>query len=288
MPDPISVDAGSCDVLLLLADELSTAGDHAEGLVDRAGSVLRPGGLLLVSVASALPARAGSSGQADRGEAATSVPEAPRHFTALELRRLLAHRGFDLAVLAAPGAWARLAGTTPRWDREADRAQGLLDTTPRLLAAATSPPSQLARSRTFFGSIARKVVAVAVVCRDAEGRLLCVHDSFKGHWTIPGGVVDADEGLGVAAERETWEEAGVGVRAGVVLGTFAASWPDRIVVVFEAAPLDPAAGPPSPVHEHEVDAAAWLPLDMALARLAAGPRSQVERCLDEPNRAWHD
>ncbi len=271
---------GSADVLLLLADELSAAGEHAEGLVARVAAVLPPGGLVVASAVSELPARV------VRGGPDADPP--PRRFTAAGLRGLLAHRGFELAVHAAPGAGARLAGAPPRWDARTDREPGLLDTTPQLLVAATAPTSPHARSRAFFSSLAQKVVAAAVVCRDAQGRLLCVHDTFKGHWTIPGGAVDADEDLATAAERETWEEAGVRVRAGAVLGTFTASWPDRVIVVFEAVLADPADAEPAPVHEHEIDAAAWLPLEEALRRLGATPRAQVERCLATPHRAWRD
>lgn len=285
--------AGSIDVLLLVADELAAAGEHAEGLVDRCAALLRPGGLLLASTLSELPARVledlpltgpGSTPPLARGADA----DESRRFTAAGLRGLLAHRGFELGVLAAPGARSRLAQRPPHWDLEGDRAPGLLDTTPRLLAAATSPASALGRSRTFFSSLAPKVVAAAVICRDAHGRLLCVHDTFKGHWTIPGGVVDADEAPAAAAERETWEEAGVRVHAGAVLGTFAASWPDRIILVFEAAPVDPTEITPAPVHLHEVDKATWLPLDDALARLGTTPRRQVKRCLGRPHHAWRD
>jgi 8-oxo-dGTP pyrophosphatase MutT (NUDIX family) len=208
-----------------------------------------------------------------------------RGFSSAQLRAALEHRGFRIDVLAAPGAAARVAGRRAVFDPQLDRTPGLLDAAPRLVAVAQSPRSSTQRSERFFTTLPRKVVAAAVLCRDPAGRVLVVHDAFRRHWTIPGGVVDADEDPRTGAAREAWEEAGVRVQLGALLGVFSASWPDRLVLVYGAAPAEGAPSP-RPVQAHEIDAAAWVPLDEALERVAGYVRWQIERCLEQPGGTW--
>lgn len=165
-----------------------------------------------------------------------------------------------------------------------DRHPALLGAAPRLVIVARSPRDEDERSWRFFAALPRKVVAAAVVCRDRNGRVLTVHDSYKQTWTIPGGVVDADEDPQTAALRETWEEAGVRARAGRLLGVFSASWPDRVIFVYAAEPTGQAAA--RPPHTHEVDAVAWVEPAEALRRVSAWTRFQLERCLDQPGGTW--
>src|SRR5690606_18165608 len=114
-----------------------------------------------------------------------------------------------------------------------DREPGLLDAAPRLLVIARAPRSPEERSEVFHRTRPRKITAAAVLCRDSAGRVLVVYDRFRGVWTVPGGVVDADEDPASAARREAWEEGGVKVEVGRVLGVFSESWPDRITFMFE-------------------------------------------------------
>jgi 8-oxo-dGTP pyrophosphatase MutT (NUDIX family) len=45
---------------------------------------------------------------------------------------------------------------------------------------------------------------------DSAGRLLIVNPTYKAHWTIPGGVMEADgETPWEACRREAWEEVGL-------------------------------------------------------------------------------
>lgn len=259
--------------VILLDNELGAAGEHAEGLLAEAGRVLRGGGLLAVGVRSRLHA------------AAVGVRPPMRAFTADELAHALGHRGFGVEVLAAPGAATGVRGVTPRYDRELDRRPGLLDSAEHLVAIARWAPDEATRSARFFASLPRKVVAASVICVDDDGRLLLVFDSYKRHWTLPGGVVDADEDPRLAAEREAWEEAGVRVRAGRILGLFAGSWPDRIVLVYEAKLTEPAPTP-VPVHHHEVDACSWMPVDEAIRTVPKHVAFQIMRSMREPGKSW--
>lgn len=258
--------AAQADGVVLLADELSSTGEHAESLINGAVAAVRPGGWLIASARSHLAPSGGG-----------------RTYRSDQLRGALGHAGVAVEALWAPGAAALVRGDpTGGFDAEADRLPGLADAAMRLVAAGRVARSETHRSATFFATLPYKVVAASVVCRDEQGRLLVVHDTFKQSWTLPGGVVDADEDPKSAAEREAWEEAGVRVRAGAILGVFSASWPDRVVLVYEASPIPGADHRHAPVHAHEIGEVAWWPLDVALRRLAPYVAEQVRTSLQRP------
>jgi len=65
-------------------------------------------------------------------------------------------------------------------------------------------------------------VGVGVVA-ERGGRILLVrrnHEPKLGEWSFPGGFVDAGEDVVEAAMREAWEETGVHVAVGQLLGVF--------------------------------------------------------------------
>jgi ADP-ribose pyrophosphatase YjhB (NUDIX family) len=66
-------------------------------------------------------------------------------------------------------------------------------------------------------------VAAAILI-EQDGRVLLVrrvNEPFRGMWTLPAGLVDADEDPARAAERECFEETGLSVRATAVLDIIA-------------------------------------------------------------------
>lgn len=263
----------STDAVVLLDEELSQAGEHAEGLLAEAWRVLADDGVVLTAVADRVHA------------AATAAAVSGRGYDAAELARMLGHRGFVIELMCAPGAARGVAGRAPAYDAQLDCHPGLLDAAAHVAALGRRSADEADRNAAFFASLPRKVVAAAVLCHDEHHRLLLVHDRFKRHWTIPGGVVDADEDPRAAAQRETWEEAGARVHAGDLLGVFSASAPDRLILVYEAALLDDP-GPLTPVHTHEIDAVEWTALDEALERLAPSIAEQVRLCLSNPGGTW--
>ena len=271
--DPATLRPGSTAAVVLVDDELSRAGDHAEELIDTLGAALEPGGVLVATVRNRIHA-----------EAAREPLDGLRGYSANEAAALVAQRGFDLELLCAPGAAARVRGDDV-FDLDADRRPGLLDAAPTLLLAARAPSSPEERGRIFLTSRPRKIAAAAVLCRDPAGRLLVVYDRFKRSWTIPGGVVDADEDPAAAAVREAWEEAGTKVDSDQLLGVFVSRWPDRLIFVFTGTPVE-VVEHPQPRHPHEIGAVAWLPLDRALDRLAPAAAFKVRKCLDQPGYTW--
>lgn len=271
--DVMDAAPGSCAAVMLVDDELSRAGAHAEEMVDAVGTALEPGGVLVATMRNRVYA-----------EATRAQLGGVRGYSSDEATALLNHRGFEVEAICAPGATARLRGATG-FAPEDDRRPGLLDAAPELLLIARAPRSAEERERVFFDSRPRKIAAAAVICRDPSGRVLVVHDRFKRIWTIPGGVVDADEDPAAAAQREAWEEAGTKVEVGRLLGVFASRWPDRLVFVFAATPVD-VVERPDPVHPHEISVVEWLPFDDALARVASPVAFKIRRCLESPGFTW--
>lgn len=249
----------------LLPRDVVAAGDHLEALVAGAAMCVGPGGVVVL----AAPAPFGHGG-------GPGVP-------AQALARAVAHTGLAVIDQLAPGAAGRLAGAPGRLDPAADRTPGLLDAGPITMCVGRRWREGREREQAFFSSLPRKVAAAAVLCRDDGGRVLCVHDAFKRRWTLPGGVVDADEPPDDAARREAAEEAGVDVELGALLGVFAAAWPDRLTFVYAASARGDPAGP---VHAHEIDALEWFPVETAQRKLVAYVAEQVRCCLDRPGGTW--
>lgn len=257
----------------LLDDELALAGAHAEELVDALGSALEPGAVLAVTVPNRV--HASLTGR---------VLDGLRAWSADEAAAMINHRGFAIELLCAPGAGAGVRGERG-FDVNIDRRPGLLDAAERLLIIARAPADEHERSVVFHDSRPRKIAAAATICRDDRDRVLVVYDRFKRAWTIPGGVVDADEDPAAAAARETWEEGGVDTDVGALLGVFASRWPDRLVFVFAARPVT-MVNDPRPIHTHEIGAVEWLPLDQALDRVTSTVAFKIRRCLDDPGHTW--
>jgi len=99
-----------------------------------------------------------------------------------------------------------------------------------------------------------------VVCRNAEGKFLLVHErDDRGFW-LPGGGVKLPEDLIDAARRETMEEAGVKVEIKGVLQIQFGSGPKiaRLRVIFYAEPIDDSCNNmPKTVPDYESGGATW-------------------------------
>ena len=79
-----------------------------------------------------------------------------------------------------------------------------------------------------------------------------------GRWSVPGGRVEPGESVTAAVERELWEETGLRVRCGSLLG-----WAERrghdhhfVILDFEVT----TTGPRVPVAGGDAAEVAWVPL----------------------------
>ena len=80
-----------------------------------------------------------------------------------------------------------------------------------------------------------KVAVICIVPRD--GKVLMIRRSTDlgyGLWGLPGGYVDRGEVVEVAAAREVWEETGLEVVVGDLLGLFSESGNPVIVAAYIA------------------------------------------------------
>jgi 8-oxo-dGTP diphosphatase len=78
-------------------------------------------------------------------------------------------------------------------------------------------------------------VGVFAAIFDSGGRVLCVKRAYgPQNWTTPGGRMESSESPIVALEREVREETGYIVRAGRLLGVYAATFKDDLVLSIEA------------------------------------------------------
>ena len=107
----------------------------------------------------------------------------------------------------------------------------------------------------------RRVICVGAVVLRGEKALLVRQAqgaSLSGQWSIPWGLVEADEFPSVAALRETREEGGVEAEIEGLLGIQNLSWQTSVAIVFLCRHV---SGEPAADGGHETDRAAYLSLD---------------------------
>lgn len=56
--------------------------------------------------------------------------------------------------------------------------------------------------------------SAGALLRDGEGRILLLHPTYKSGWTLPGGMLEADETPWQGCRREVLEECGLRVQTG--------------------------------------------------------------------------
>jgi ADP-ribose pyrophosphatase YjhB (NUDIX family) len=100
-------------------------------------------------------------------------------------------------------------------------------------------PEMVCSGCEFIFYMTQKVVAGTIPWRD--GKLLLTRraiDPAHAKWTFPGGYVDWGETVDAAALRETWEETGLRVELGGLIGVY--SYPNApvVIVVYRARVLD--------------------------------------------------
>ena len=96
-------------------------------------------------------------------------------------------------------------------------------------------PEMVCSGCGFIFYMTQKVVAGTIPWQD--GRLLLTRraiDPAIGKWTFPGGYVDWGETVDAAALRETWEETGLTVELGGLVGVYSYANAPVVIVVYRA------------------------------------------------------
>lgn len=109
-------------------------------------------------------------------------------------------------------------------------------------------------------------VAVVVLATDDQGRLLYIrrnHEPAMYQWAWPSGFVDAGERVEDAAAREVWEETGIEVEVGDLLGVWSATGEQVVVIAYRGSVVGGSLRPGP-----EALAAAWIPLSASSGRPA--------------------
>ena len=120
-----------------------------------------------------------------------------------------------------------------------------------------------------------------------SGRLLILKPTYKGGWTLPGGIIEADgESPWEACRRETREECGLDVSAGhLVCVDFLRPRPGRpggMRFLFDCGALPKSALARIVLQPEEISRFRLAPVDRAL-RLLSGPvRRRVAVAVHEP------
>jgi len=134
--------------------------------------------------------------------------------------------------------------------------------------------------RAHIGSELVLLPSVAVMVRDATGRLLLVRDRATGLWQTVGGGMDPGEQPADAAVREAFEETGLLVEPTRVIGVYAGplfclTYPngDRVSYVGISFRARVVGGAERPCQD-EVDRLGWFDRDAALA-LAMAPHTRL-------------
>jgi ADP-ribose pyrophosphatase YjhB (NUDIX family) len=96
-------------------------------------------------------------------------------------------------------------------------------------------PEMVCSGCGFIYYMNQKVVAGTIPWQ--EGRLLLARRAIHpahGKWTFPGGYVDWGETVDAGALRETWEETGLTVELGELVGVYSYATAPVVIVVYEA------------------------------------------------------
>jgi 8-oxo-dGTP diphosphatase len=121
--------------------------------------------------------------------------------------------------------------------------------------------------------------SAGALVRGRKGRLLILKPTYKGGWTIPGGIVEVGESPWDACRRETREECGLDVTTGrLVCVDFLRPRPDRpggMRFLFDCGVFDDAVLDTVVIQPFEIAESRILPIDAALPLLSGPVRRRV-------------
>ncbi|GJF34091.1 hypothetical protein KNE206_67910 [Kitasatospora sp. NE20-6] len=135
-------------------------------------------------------------------------------------------------------------------------------------------------SRDYYRQLPSPMAAATVLVRDTAGRVLVLEPTYKQHWELVGGMIEAGESPAEAGAREVREEIGLDLRLGRLLvvdtvpGRLARNGRALIAHVHDLKPLTPDQVEAMVLDPGEVRSARWLTPAQAVGLL---PRVLAER-----------
>ncbi|PWV85231.1 ADP-ribose pyrophosphatase YjhB, NUDIX family [Prauserella marina] len=125
----------------------------------------------------------------------------------------------------------------------------------------------------YARSLNRKRMSAGVLFRAGSERLLFVEPSYKSHWDLPGGTVDAGESPWAAAVREVREELGLERPLGRLLVidymSTTSMLGEGLAFVFDGGPITDDEVRGLVLEDPEIVSAGLFTLDEVAARLPA-------------------
>lgn len=122
----------------------------------------------------------------------------------------------------------------------------------------------------YMRSLNRKRMSAGVLFYDASGRVLLIEPSYKQHWDIPGGTVDADEAPWRTAAREVHEELGLTRPFGRLLVIDYLSTnehaPEGLAFIFDGGMISESDVQSLTITDPEILSVALCSLDEAIAK----------------------
>ncbi|MFD2081707.1 ADP-ribose pyrophosphatase YjhB, NUDIX family [Actinopolymorpha cephalotaxi] len=145
------------------------------------------------------------------------------------------------------------------------------------MSVPDSSPEQYART------LPRKRMGAGVLLLDPDGRVLLVEPTYKDHWEVPGGVVEADESPNEAARRELKEELDLSQPLGRLL---AVDWvppqegrTEGLMMIFDGGVVPPAVAAEISVPAEELRGWAFCSPQEAAVRLSPLLARRVSACV---------
>jgi len=132
-------------------------------------------------------------------------------------------------------------------------------------------------------------VSASALIWNRKRRLLILNPTYKGGWTLPGGVMEADgETPWEACRREVREECGLDVRHGrLVCVDFLRPRPNRpggVRFLFDCGIVDDVALAGIALQPEEISEFRLSKVDKALRHLSGPVRRRVAAAVDKPHR----
>ncbi|WP_018350017.1 NUDIX domain-containing protein [Longispora albida] len=129
----------------------------------------------------------------------------------------------------------------------------------------------------WYATLPTFLAFAGAVITDDAGRILLVRTTYRQHWNLPGGVLEAGEPPHAGCAREVREEVGLDLEPGRLLvvdwSAPAAGRQALFGFLFEAGPVAP--GTPIRLQDGEIADYAFVPPGEALGRVSANMAARL-------------